>query len=672
MSRREHPRRPFRIAPLLALASASCLGAVSAAWLLGGVGLVGEQPLLAADIDEMPLRFASLEEAPGEPARVVHLPSIGAPSAPARGAERASELDRSLAESAGVMGALAAAELGGALSGASGLSSGVGGLGGGKGVALGGGGLGRRGSGGGGGAYGSVARELDASSGSSGTADLTESRGSAADPVPLPEPLEQRARERGLLQQLVGTRGEQAHGDLGSEHYTDWGLNEMTLSESDALSTFSIDVDTASYAISRRKLRSGYLPPASAVRVEEFVNYLPYDYAAPRGAPFAVHMEAAPNPYQPGHHLLRVGLKGRELDQAHRAPVRLTFLVDVSGSMSSQDKLGLAQEALHFLVRQLGPEDSVAIATYAGRVQRVLDPTPTTRRSRIHAAIDGLSSGGSTAMSSGIDLAYRMASEAYVDGAENRVVVLSDGDANVGPASHTQILGLIEGHAGRGISLSTVGFGMGNYKDTLMEQLADKGDGNYHYVDSMFEAEKVFGVDLASTLQTIARDVKIQVQFDPEVVLAYRLVGYENRDLADRDFRDDAVDAGEVGSGHRVTALYDVVLAADREAARLATVRLRAKPPGPDAPASEWSTGFERGALRAEFELASADFRLAAGAAGFAEKLRGSRYLEEVSYRDVAEIVRGAMRPWYEEDGELLELVGQAAELSGEGRLALR
>ena len=669
-SQSKRHRRRFPISPLAALAAASALGSVCAIWVASGVGFLPEEPMLD-EIEDIPSRYCVLNDPTVEPRSTrAHAPGLSF-SQPIVGkvgrGDAPRSLDEEIAASVGVLGALRdGAELDGIAGGElnSDLLGGIGGLIGAKGVQYGSGGLGTRGSGLGGGA-------VKAESSSAAARPRTAEQANRAE---LAREQAQRSQvsERGLLLKMIGTRGEAGRTSLGTEQYTDYGINEMTLVEGDNQSTFSIDVDTASYAIARRKLQQGRLPPPAAVRVEEFVNYLPYDYAAPRnGRPFAVHMEAAPSPYQPGHHLLRVGVKGRELDQSYRAPVRLTFLVDVSGSMSSSDKLGLAKESLHLLVNQLGVEDSVAIATYAGRVETVLAPTPTTRRSRIHAAIDGLRAGGSTAMGSGLQLAYDMAHQAYVPGAENRVVVLSDGDANVGPSSHTTILETIEDYAGQGITLSSIGFGMGNYKDTLMEQLADRGDGNYHYVDSLREADKVFGQDLAGNLQTIARDVKIQVEFDPTTVLAYRLVGYENRDIADRDFRNDAVDAGEVGSGHRVTALYDVVLNEDG-CGPLATVRLRAKPPGPDAPAAEWSTSFGREALRGSFASTSADFRIAAGAGGFAEKLRGSRYLDEVSYAQIAAIVRDALRPDYDEDGELLELIGQAGDLVGEGAVAVR
>ncbi len=453
---------------------------------------------------------------------------------------------------------------------------------------------------------------------------------------------------------------------IGSETYTDYGVNEMTAVEADPYSTFSIDVDTASYSIARRKLSEGQLPPTASVRVEEFVNYLRYDYVGPTGeAPFAVNMEGAPHPFQPSHHILRFGIQGREVSAAERRPVHLTFLVDTSGSMSSPDKMGLVKRSLRQLVDQLQAGDTVALATYAGSVRRVLGPTSVGDRTAILSAIEDLSAGGSTAMSSGIDLAYEMADAAFVPGDENRVVVLSDGDANVGPTSHEQILGQIRSYADRGITLSTVGFGMGNYQDTLMEQLADKGDGNYAYIDTFAEAQKVFGEDIAGTLEVIARDVKVQVAFNPQAVIAYRLIGYENRDIADRDFRNDAVDAGEIGAGHQVTALYDVLLRDDYRDRDIAAVRLRGKPPGPDRPAVEWETRLPGRLVRDELAEASDSLRLAFGAASFAELLRGSPYTAEVHYADLLDLLDDTREPGAQEI-ELRELIAAAGRLSGE------
>jgi Ca-activated chloride channel family protein len=466
-----------------------------------------------------------------------------------------------------------------------------------------------------------------------------------------------------------------------SEAYTDYGINDMTRVDRDRYSTFSIDVDTASYSIARRKLQSGQLPPTASVRVEEFVNYFDYDYEPPAGdvqgdsAPFAVNMEGAPHPFQPSHHLLRFGVQGALPHQVDRTPVHLTFLVDTSGSMSSHDKLGLAQRSLHELVENLSPTDTVALGTYAGSVREVLAPTPISRnRDRIHDAIDALSAGGGTGMSSGVELAYQMASEAMVQGHENRVIVLSDGDANIGRTSHEEILRTIKRYAEEGITLSTIGFGMGNYKDTMMEQLADQGDGNYAYIDSIDEARRVFGEDLEATLRVIARDVKIQVEFNPEAVIAYRLIGYENRDIADRDFRNDAVDAGEIGAGHTVTALYDVVLADGYRGEDLGVVRLRHKTPyatrpGRDSAAVEWETRFPARLVRREYAAASHDFRLAVAAGFFAELLRGSPYTAEVTFDSLLPLARAAARADRGDEQELVALIERASALSG-GRIA--
>jgi len=450
-----------------------------------------------------------------------------------------------------------------------------------------------------------------------------------------------------------------------TEQYTNYGVNDMTDASKDRFSTFSIDVDTASYTISRRKIQEGHLPPTASVRVEEFINYFPYTYDAPKGdAPFAVHMEASPDPFNDGHHLFRVGVKAKDLDVSNRKPVHLTFLVDVSGSMNRADKLGLAKRSLRLLTDQLRRGDTVALATYAGQVRAVLDPTDVANKSKIHAAIEDLSARGSTAMNSGIQLAYNMAQQGFVKGEENRVIVLSDGDANVGPSSHQEILKSIQSHAKRGITLSTIGLGMGNYKDTMMEQLANKGDGNYYYIDSFSEAKKVFGKDLAGTLQVIAKDVKLQVEFNPSVVASYRLIGYENRDIADRDFRNDKVDAGEIGTGHTVTALYDLVLHKN-SGEDLATVRVRNKKPGPDSPAVEWMTAFEKKELKKEFSKTSADFQVAVSAATFAEVLRNSPYAAEISWDDLAQVASKAQRAGVSEDDELLSLIQRAASLSG-------
>ncbi len=453
-----------------------------------------------------------------------------------------------------------------------------------------------------------------------------------------------------------------------SETYTDHGVNPFTMVADDALSTFSIDVDTASFAIARKKIEAGVLPPPEAVRVEEFVNYLDYGYQAPTdGSPFAVHMDAMPDPFRSGHHVLRVGVQAREVSRDERPPLHLTFLVDVSGSMSSPDKLGLAKKSLHMLVDSLREDDTVALATYAGRTATVLDPTTATDKWSIHQAIEGLSSGGSTAMSSGLDLAYGMAWDSFEPGHENRVIVLSDGDANVGRTSWDDMLSQIKGYADRGVTMSTIGFGMGNYQDTLMEQLSNKGDGNNYYIDDADQARRVFVEELGGTLVTVARDTKIQVQFNPDSVLAYRLIGYENRDIADKDFRNDKVDAGEVGSGHNVTALYDVILAEGYERS-LATVRLRYEQPGADVDHGG-SGGIERAwtfrdrDLAERPDFAARDLRIAYTSATFAEILRQSPEAQELSLDALIAFGDRSKRRGETDDVELLDLMRRARDL---------
>jgi len=461
----------------------------------------------------------------------------------------------------------------------------------------------------------------------------------------------------------------------GTETYTDYGSNPFTMVAKDHLSTFSIDVDTASYSIMRKKLEGGVLPPPEAVRAEEFINYLDYAYTGPSAsstAPFAVHMAAMPDPFRDGHHILRVGVKGKELSRDSRPPLHLTFLVDVSGSMSSPDKLPLAKQSLHMLVDNLREDDTVALATYAGRVAEILPPTSAGNTRQIHQAIESLNSGGSTAMSSGIDLAYQMAWGSFQPGAENRVVVLTDGDANVGRTSWDDMLSQVKGYADKGVTLSTIGFGMGNYQDTLMEQLSDNGDGNNYYVDGAQQAQRVFVDDLGGTLITIARDVKIQVDFNPDSVLAYRLIGYENRDIADRDFRNDKVDAGEVGAGHDVTALYDVILR-DGYSTNLATVRMRWEKPGADvdqggAAAQEKAYSFPDRALAERTDLASRDLRMAYVAGTYAEILHGSPQAQELSLDRLIAFAQQSQRPGQKDDVELIGLMKQARALGAGAR----
>ncbi|MBI3830596.1 MAG: von Willebrand factor type A domain-containing protein [Planctomycetes bacterium] len=337
----------------------------------------------------------------------------------------------------------------------------------------------------------------------------------------------------------------------------------------DAVSTFSIDVDTASYSNTRRYLNQGFLPPPDAVRIEELVNYFDYDYAPPTDdVPFSSNIEVAECPWDPAHRLVRVGLKGRTVEKDKRPATNLVFLIDVSGSMNEPNKLPLVQESLRMLVGQLGENDKVAIVVYAGNSGLVLPSTNGNNKHKILDVLDGLAAGGSTNGGEGIMLAYKTATDAFIKGGVNRVILCTDGDWNVGVTNQGDLTRLIEEKAKSGVFLSVLGFGMGNLKDATMEQLADKGNGHYGYIDTAKEAKKMFVEQLSGTLVTIAKDVKIQVEFNPAAAGAYRLIGYENRLLAREDFNDDKKDAGEIGAGHTVTALYEVVpaeLVADQE-----------------------------------------------------------------------------------------------------------
>ncbi len=454
-------------------------------------------------------------------------------------------------------------------------------------------------------------------------------------------------------------------GPTGGEGYRDYGTNPWTDASKDRLSTFAADVDTASYTIMRRKLNEGALPPKAAVRVEEFVNYFSYAFPEPAaGSPFAVVIDAAPSPVSPARHILRVGVATKAKQESERKPANLVFLVDVSGSMSGPDRIELAKKSLRILTQNLKEGDTVALVTYAGSTRVVLPSTGAEHKAKILEAIEGLASAGSTGMASGIDLAYEQAMAAARPGAISRVIVLSDGDANVGPHTHDEILKRISGRVKQGVTLSTIGFGMGNYKDELMEQLANKGNGNNFYIDSIAAAKKVFEEQLTATLEVVAKDAKLQVDFDPAMVARYRLVGYENRDIKDTDFRNDKVDAGEIGAGHQVTALYEVELTPEGKRARapIASVRIRHKAPNGDKAVE---SAFPMvGGPAASFASASADFRFAFAVAAFADNLRGSEDGEHwslVQIRDVAKAAAGAR----EDRHELVTLVGKAIALRG-------
>jgi Ca-activated chloride channel homolog len=431
-------------------------------------------------------------------------------------------------------------------------------------------------------------------------------------------------------------------------------LNSMT----NPLSTFSIDVDTASYSNTRRYIESNQLPPADAVRIEELVNYFPYGYAAPKdNQPFAVHTDVSVCPWEPKHKLLRIGIKGKPVSAENLPANNLVFLLDVSGSMSDANKLPLLKRSLKLLVDRMRPQDHTSIVVYAGAAGVVLPPTSGERKDDIIAALDKLESGGSTAGGAGLALAYQMAQKHFKANGNNRIILATDGDFNVGPSSDSELTRMVEDKRKAGVFLTVLGFGMGNYKDNKMEKLADKGNGNYAYIDNLMEARKVLVTEMGGTLFTLAKDVKLQLEFNPSRVASYRLIGYENRMLRTEDFDDDTKDAGELGAGTTVTALYEVVPGDGRKQAtalkyqtpqtkpqsadsdELLTVKLRYK-----APKEDKSQLISRVvADKAQpWESVSQDFRFAAAVANFGMQLRDSEYKGQWKMEDVITQARSA------------------------------
>ncbi|MGA3006493.1 MAG: von Willebrand factor type A domain-containing protein [Opitutaceae bacterium] len=438
-------------------------------------------------------------------------------------------------------------------------------------------------------------------------------------------------------------------GEFNTEAYAYHADNEFLSVAQNPLSTFALDVDTASYANVRRFLQAGQRPPADAVRIEELVNYFPYAYEAPRGeAPLAATLEVAAAPWAPAHRLVRIGLKARDVTAAARPAANLVFLIDVSGSMDEPDKLPLLQQSLRLLLGQLRADDRVAIVTYAGESSLALPSTPASHRREIAEVLDALHAAGSTNGGRGLELAYDIAKANFITGGVNRVILATDGDFNVGLTDEGGLVRLVEEKARSGVELTALGFGTGNYKDAMFKQLADKGHGNYGYVDTPDEARKLLAEQVGGTLVTVARDVKAQVEFNPAKVVAYRLIGYDDRVLKKEDFNHDAITAGEVGAGRTVTALYEIVPAgaeppatpgvdalkygkAERreprverpESAELLTVKVRYTPPEGGASRRLEFPLTDRGAAFAE---ASADFKFAAAVAGFGMILRDSPY----------------------------------------------
>ena len=451
-----------------------------------------------------------------------------------------------------------------------------------------------------------------------------------------------------------------AHADSGNtEAYDHIDENPFRSPRVAPLSTFSVDVDRASYSNVRRFLTHGQLPPRDAVRIEELVNYFPYNDPAPApgGAPLRVTTEVAAAPWNTQHDLVRIALRARDVDMRRAAPSNLVFLIDVSGSMYGPGRLSLVKQALGLLVNELREEDRVAITVYAGNAGLVLPSTSGADKQRILAALDGLEAGGSTAGGAGIRLAYDVAQKNFVAGGNNRVILCTDGDFNVGQSSDGELVRLIEDRRREGSFLTILGFGMGNYKDAKMEKLAGAGNGNYGYIDDLLEARKMLVKEMGGTLFTVAKDVKVQVEFNPERVQAYRLLGYEDRLLRDEDFSNDAKDAGDVGAGHTVTALYEIVPAGApldvtlhgvarlryqrvighrSPSDELLHVALRYK--APDGDRSELATY----PVRAERRSPSETMRFASAVAGFGMLLRESPLAGSLTWPQMLEIARGA------------------------------
>jgi Ca-activated chloride channel family protein len=471
------------------------------------------------------------------------------------------------------------------------------------------------------------------------------------------------------------------------ENYQQRDDNPIKRVLEEPLSTFSVDVDTAGYSNVRRMLsREGRLPPADAVKAEEMINYFSYNYALPEPgeAPFSVNTAIAPAPWNADRYLLQVGLKGLQPPMEQRPAANLVFLVDVSGSMQSADKLGLVKKSLRLLVNKMTAEDSMSLVVYAGAAGTVLEPTSGKHKATILAAIDNLTAGGSTNGGAGIQLAYALAEQQFIKGGINRVIIASDGDMNVGTVNIEALKKLVIDKRSSGIALTTLGFGSGNYNDALMEQLADVGNGNAAYIDSLREANKVLVQEMQSTLLTIAKDVKIQVEFNPAVVAEYRLIGYQNRLLKREDFVNDKVDAGDIGAGHTVTALYELTLvdakmlsipasryqpvgeAKTAYSNELAQVKLRYKQPDGER-STELKQQILRSDIQREMAAASSDLRFASAVAGFSELLRGGQYTGDWSYTELLSLANTARADDpHGYRGEFIGLVELAQTIAGQ------
>jgi Ca-activated chloride channel family protein len=477
------------------------------------------------------------------------------------------------------------------------------------------------------------------------------------------------------------------------ESYNHQKEDSFVLTTNDPLSTFSIDVDTASYSNIRRFLQGGHLPPVGAVRIEEMINYFSYNFPEPHSELFSITTESGPCPWRKEHRLIRIGVKAKDMDTTVLPPSNLVFLIDVSGSMNRENKLGLVKKSLSMLVDQLDKKDRVAIVVYAGSDRIVLPPTSGSRKKTIKNAINNLMSGGVTHGSKGIITAYELAARSFMPGGNNRIILATDGDFNVGTTSRGELERLISRKRASGTYLTVLGFGMGNLHDDTMELLADRGNGNYSYIDSLLEAKKVLIKERAGTLFTLAEDVKIQVEFNPAAIGAYRLIGYENRALQDEDFNNDKKDAGEIGAGHRVTALYEIIPAGSKTLpsvdplkyqttpspikkslpGELLTVKLRYKPVLPNHNSLPYQTLNSRVSKLLSRVLiekkdsfqTTPDFRFTSAVAGFGLLLQHSEFAESLNYSTLLDLARsgkGEDREGYR--AELIRLLEMAEMIS--------
>ena len=424
--------------------------------------------------------------------------------------------------------------------------------------------------------------------------------------------------------------------------FQNYGVNPRIDTQDDPLSTFGLDVDTGAYTVMRSYVDDGSLPPVDSVRVEEYINYFNQDYPnPPEGQAFGINIDGGPDPFEESGHyqMLRIGIQGYAVPEEQRQDVALTFVIDTSGSMGMDNRLGLVQRALRLLVDQLRPSDSVSLVAFGTDARVVLDPTPGDHRKAILSAIDSLEPEGVTNAEAGLRLGYQMADEAFNPQGLNRVILCSDGVANMGETGAEDIWDEIQRYAGSAITLTTVGVGTDNYNDTLMEQLADKGNGFYTYVDTLEEARRIFVTNLTSTLQVIAKDARVQVEFNPEVVARYRLVGYENRAIADQDFRNDNVNAGELGAGHSVTALYEVKLY-EGAGGKIASVHLRWQNPN-SGDTLETSQDVLTDQLASDFRRTDPHFQWTVTVAEYAEILRNSYWAQG---HDLSEVLAQAQR----------------------------